>query len=135
MLKSELAQELNLDASVMSKKCKDYFAAAGKPDERHLSSETVKDLREAAALLHNNTARTWKDAIARVLGQYAPPVTSEGAREIIQRLDQLETSVTQISEQVAWIAGYLRERADRQGAQRGAGQATAGAAAELQPNA
>ncbi|MFW8627639.1 hypothetical protein [Deinococcus sp. ME38] len=135
MLKSELARELNLDASVMSKKCKDYFAAAGKSDERHLSSETVKDLREAAALVESNAARTWREAIDRVLGQYTEPVPSESAREIIQRLDQLETSVTKISEQVTWIAGYLRERADRQGAQRGTGQAAAGATADLQPNA
>ncbi|WP_119673543.1 hypothetical protein [Deinococcus sp. RM] len=134
MLKSELARELNLDASVMSKKCKDYFVTAGKPDERYLSSESVNHLREAATLIELNAARTWREAIDRVLGQYAAPVPSEGAREIVQRIDQLETKVTHVAEQITLIATYLRERAERQGSARAAGEAGMGATTYLQPN-
>ncbi|MVN88756.1 hypothetical protein GO986_18620 [Deinococcus sp. HMF7620] len=134
MLKSELARELGIDASVMTKKCKDYFAAVGKPDERHLSTETVRDLREASALLDSNAAKTWKEAISRVLGNYTEPVPPESVRHIVQRLDHLESRLTKVAEEVSWIAKYLRERADRQGASKGAGQAAAVQQPELQLN-
>lgn len=134
MLKSELARELKVDPSVMSKKCRDYFAATKKPDQRHLDDETIQHLRAAHQLFESHAARTWTEAIERVLGTYVEPIPGKSAQEIVQRLDQLEASLTKIGEEVAWIATYLRERSERQGSPKSTSQAFVGTPPEPRPN-
>lgn len=134
MLKSELARELSIDASVMSKRCRDYLAAAGKTDERYLDDETVGHLRAAHQLVTSHAARTWGEAVDRVLGNYTEPVPAKSAQDIVQRLDRLEASLTKVGEEVAWIATYLRERSERQGSPKSTSQAFVGTPPEPRPN-
>lgn len=75
-----------------------------------MDAETVQHMRAADALVRGGKANNFKQALLQVLGRYTPPVPSESAQQILQRLDRLEAKVNDIAETVTWIADYLRQR-------------------------
>lgn len=111
MLKSELARELGIDPSVMTKRYRQYCQIADIDEtERYLDSQTVDDLRAASEMVRDGSARNWPEAVRRRLGQHVDPVPSSSVAEIIQRLSGLEASVRLLGEQLGRIESGLRER-------------------------
>lgn len=92
MLSSELAVDIGIDPSVMSKRLNTYFQEAGRERERYLSAQTVTDIRQAHQLLNGGQARSFKTAVQMALGTHTEALPPESAREILQRLDNLERS-------------------------------------------
>ncbi|OWL98964.1 hypothetical protein CBQ26_00460 [Deinococcus indicus] len=68
--------------------------------------------------MENHSAKNWREAISRALGQYTDPVPSKSVRDITQRLDRLEANLSKVAGEVEWIAVYLRKRAEQQGGPR-----------------
>lgn len=111
MLKSELAREIGIDPSVMTKRHREYCRLADiDENERYLDANTVADLRAASEMVSNGTARNWPEAVRRRLGQHVDPVPPSSVAEIIQRLSALETNVRLIAEQLGRIESSLRDR-------------------------
>ncbi|WP_412030477.1 hypothetical protein [Deinococcus yunweiensis] len=103
MLKSELARQVGIDPSVLSKRLAHYRAETHKHDQQYLDDETIRQFREANDLLTSGQARTWKDAVLMVLGRYAEPVPSEGVIFLVQKLDAMQSSLDTMARQVEWM--------------------------------
>lgn len=93
MLASELARELDIDPSAMTRRLTLYHAESRTERERMLSGKTVDDMRRVQCLLDDGEAPTAKQAIQMVLGQYTEPVASGTALIILQRLQWIEEQV------------------------------------------
>lgn len=133
MLGSELAQEFKVDPTVLSKRLSVYHEEAETERTRLLSEETIEEMREAHKLLASKKARNFREAVRMVLGEYEPPMDADQTRQVVKRLEAIEASLAHLTETVNWMAGYLRERKDRQdqratqqGATSGLGQAGVG---------
>lgn len=107
MLASELAVELGVEPSVLSKHLSVYFTELGEERQRHLSETTVTDVREAHRLAKAGKAKSFKTAIQMVVGTYNEPVPSESVRQIAQRLAQLEEIQQQTLHKVEQVLRYL----------------------------
>ncbi|WP_216325963.1 hypothetical protein [Deinococcus aestuarii] len=108
MLASELARELDVDPSVISKRLNIYHAEMGTARPRLMDDQTVTHMREAHALLTSGKAGTFKQAIQQLLGRYTAPIPSESAQELLRRMEALETNQTQLVKRMDQIAEYLR---------------------------
>ncbi|WP_161882799.1 hypothetical protein [Deinococcus alpinitundrae] len=90
MLASELATELGVDPSVITKRLQIYHAESGTERSRLLDGRALTCLKEAHRLLTTNRAATTKIAVQMALGTYVEPVSSEGARELREAIRRLE---------------------------------------------
>ena len=109
MLSSELAVDIGIDPSVMSKRLGTYFQEAGRERERHLSTQTIADVRQAHQLLNTGQARSFKTAVQMALGTHTEALPPESAREILQRLDNLERSQGVILRHVERLLTYVEQ--------------------------
>lgn len=109
MLSSELAVDIGIDPSVMSKRLGTYFQEAGRERERYLSPQTVADVRQAHQLLNVGQARSFKTAVQMALGTHTEALPPESAREILQRLDNLERSQDVILRHVERLLTYIEQ--------------------------
>lgn len=110
MISSELARELSIDPSTMSKRIQVYLLESDRNmASRHLDDRTLNDVRRAHGLLQTGEATTWREAVQMAIGTWVAPLPPASTQEVMRRLDALETGVAQIGQEVAWIAGYLRE--------------------------
>lgn len=107
MLASELALDIGVDPSVISKRLNVYFSETGEQRERYLSARTVENVRRAQQLLESGKARTFKDAVRMVLGTFAEPVPPESVRVLEKRLAQLETVQAETLDRVNRILQYM----------------------------
>lgn len=112
MLASELAQELGIEPSVMTKRIGAYFLEKGVSRERHLSEKTVENLREAHALFDKGEARSFKDAVQLVLGTYLEPVPPESARLIMNQLEALTRSQADLLQKLDQVMSYFETSID-----------------------
>ncbi|WP_216322897.1 hypothetical protein [Deinococcus aestuarii] len=109
MLASELARELDVDPSVISKRLNIYHAEMGTARPRLMNDQTVTHMREAHALLTSGKAGNFKQAIQQLLGRYTAPIPSESAQELLRRMDSLEANQTQLVERMEQIIEGLRK--------------------------
>ncbi|ANE42677.1 hypothetical protein [Deinococcus puniceus] len=109
MLASELALEVEIDPSVMSKRIGTYFLETGRRKERHLSALSVAQLRQAHELLDGGQARSFRTAVQMVIGTYADPVPPESTKQLLQRLDELQTTHQELMEKVQRILEYFEQ--------------------------
>ncbi|GAA5514947.1 hypothetical protein Dcar01_03711 [Deinococcus carri] len=107
MLASELAAELQVDPSVISKHLNVYFGELGQERQRYLSDQTADQVRQAHQLLETGGAKSFRTAVQMVLGMYSEPVPPESARLIEQRLARLEDIQQQTLGQVNQMLRYL----------------------------
>lgn len=111
MLASELALEMGVDPSVISKRLGVYFDETGGQRERHLSAQTVDDMRRAHQLLESGRARNFKQSLQMVLGTYAEPLPPESVRVLERRLEHLESVQTATLDKVTRILQHLEAAA------------------------
>jgi hypothetical protein len=114
MLGSELAQELNIDPTVLSKRLSVYHEEAQTERTRLLDEDTIEGMRQAHKLLKAKKAQNFRQAVLMVLGEYEPPMDADQARQVVKRLDAIEASLGQLTETVNWMAEYMRERKGKQ---------------------
>lgn len=114
MLGSELAQELGIDPTVLSKRLGVYHEEAQTERTRMLTGETVEEMREAHKLLAGKKAKNFREAVLIVLGEYEPPMDADQTRQVVKRLDAIEARLEHLTETVNWMAEYMRERKGKQ---------------------
>ncbi|AFD28250.1 hypothetical protein DGo_PF0027 (plasmid) [Deinococcus gobiensis I-0] len=114
MLGSELAQELDIDPTVLSKRLSVYHEEAQTERTRLLDEDTIEGMRQAHKLLKAKKAKNFRQAVLMVLGEYEPPIDADQARQVVKRLDAIEASLSQLTETVNWMAEYMRERRGKQ---------------------
>lgn len=111
MLASELALEMGVDPSVISKRLGIYFEETGSQRERHLSAQTVDVMGRAHQLLESGRARNFKQSLQMVLGTYAEPLPPESVRVLERRLEHLESVQTATLDKVTRILQHLEAAA------------------------
>jgi hypothetical protein len=109
MLASELARELQIDASIVSKRLMVYHAESGTTRDQYLADQTIKHMREAHELVITRPDMTFKLAIRQVLGKFTTPLPGETAYELHQRMVVLEQQQVALIDRMEQIAGYLRQ--------------------------
>jgi len=107
MLASELAQELKIDPSVMSKRLSVYFQECGEEKSRILSEQAVQHLRQAHELLISKKALNFTTAVQMVIGTYTEPLPSAVVRRLESRLAHIENVQAQTLESVNRILEYI----------------------------
>lgn len=107
MLASELAVELNVDPSLMSKRLTLYFAERGEVRPRLLDAQTAEQVRQAHELLQLGQAPTFKVAVQMVRGTFVEAVPPESVRALEQRLMQLESGQAKTLDTVTNILRYI----------------------------
>lgn len=100
MLASELAQEMEIDPSLMSKRLGIYFGELGKERTRLLDGQVVGHMRHAHELLETGQSRTFKTAVQMILGTYVEAVPPESVRLLESRLAQIENVQAQTLDSV-----------------------------------
>ncbi|QLG10696.1 hypothetical protein HLB42_07875 [Deinococcus sp. D7000] len=113
MYASELAQELALDPSVITKRLAAYRAETGQERSRLLDAKTVGDMREVHRLLQGRTAATTREAVRRVLGEWSDTVPAEEAHELVQRVSSLEATLGRVERLITEMHAIVQAR-DRQ---------------------
>ncbi|MFK7602087.1 hypothetical protein ACI3L1_07720 [Deinococcus sp. SM5_A1] len=113
MYASELAQELALDPSVITKRLAAYRAETGQERSRLLDTKTVGHMREVHRLLQSRTASTTREAVRRVLGQWSDTLPAEEAHELVQRVAVVEATLGRIEQLVTEMHAIVQTR-DRQ---------------------
>ncbi|MBB5235528.1 hypothetical protein [Deinococcus budaensis] len=116
MLASELSRELNVDASVVSKRLKTYCAMQGMERPLRLDEQVVGHMREVHRLLSGGTAQNTQEAVQMVLGTYVESVPPAIALDIVQRLEALENGQRLLMEQMTRMADYWEELRNRRSA-------------------
>lgn len=107
MLASELAQELEIDPSLMSKRLGAYFMEIGEPKPRLLDAQACEHLRHVQVLLSNGKARNFLQGVQMVLGTYAEPVPPESAQRLEKRLEQIETVQADLLDKVTRMLSHM----------------------------
>lgn len=120
MLASELAQELGIDPSIISKRLKTYFKEIGEEKPRHLDKRAVGDMQQAHELLAAKKARSFNEALQMVVGTFVEPLPPESVRLIESRLVQLEHVQAEMLKKVDLILQYMEASLARRAAQGGA---------------
>lgn len=115
MLASELAEQLGVDPSAMTRRLGLYYAESGTRKQRMLDATTVEAMRQVQQLLDDNQARTAREAVQRVVGTWVAPVPATSAQEILQQLEAIEAKQSMLVEQVGEIHAYLAVRMNRNG--------------------
>lgn len=115
MLASELATELGVDPSVITKRLNVYSAEKGIERTRNLDQQTIADMREVDRLLNDHMAPTVKVAVQKVLGTHLEAVPPDSVRELFNLLHAMETrqKVTlQLVEQIAATLQMFRQQVE-----------------------
>jgi hypothetical protein len=110
MLASELAEELKIDPSVMSKRLGVYFQETGQEKTRILSEQAANHLRSAHELLTTSRSHNFKTAVQMVIGTFTEPVPPESVRLLERRLENLETMQAQTLETVKRILEHVEKQ-------------------------
>lgn len=118
MIRSELALELDIEPSVLSKDLKKYERTMGKEVGRHLDDEAISHIRQARQFMRDRRAATFEHALGLVLGTHRDPLPSETVVQLFYRLEQLEKDQAETLATVQKILSYMDEtrarRAERQ---------------------
>lgn len=96
MLTSELAKELGVDPSVVSKMRTIYREEAGLSEQPELEGETLRILREAHTVKLGSKNMTYRQAIRQVLGLTTEPLTAEQAGQLGIQLKQNELRIEKL---------------------------------------
>lgn len=107
MLASELAQELGIDPSLMSKRLGVYYWEAGKDRPRLVDAQTAGHVRHAHALFESGQARSFRDAVQMALGTFVEAIPPESVRELESRLTQIESVQREILDTVTRILRHI----------------------------
>lgn len=110
MLASELAQELGVDPSVITKRLTAYRAETGRDKTRLLDGQTAEHMREVHQLLQAQVATTTREAVQRALGTWKGPLSAGEAHQLFGRIEQLEASLQQINGLVVEVHGIVTAR-------------------------
>ncbi|WP_295823382.1 hypothetical protein [uncultured Deinococcus sp.] len=121
MLPSELARDLSIDQSVLSKILNRYYQISGGHRPRTLPPEVVAHIREVRRRVETGEATSMPQAVEMVLGTYVAPIPPASAREVMQsmaavqtRLDEALTRLERIETTLIGIEAYVeRSRAQR----------------------
>lgn len=128
MWASELAEELGIEQSVLSKRLAVYRAEVGQERSKSIDGQTAEHQREMHRLLATKDAKTAREAVLRVLGKWTPPVGASEAGQLLLRLEQVEVTLKGIEQMVSDLHGSMqRKQRDRQ-------QVTAGASVKPDPS-
>jgi hypothetical protein len=109
MLASELARELQIDASIVSKRLTAYYAEAETPREQYLTDQTIAHMRSAHQLVITKPDMTFKTAIRQVLGKFTAPMSGDSAYELHGRMLALEQQQMALGDKMDKISEYLRQ--------------------------
>lgn len=110
MLASELATQLRIDPSAMTRRLSLYYAESGRQRQRNLDEKTVEAMTEIQRLLESNEAKTAREAVQMLLGKYRAPIPASSVQEVLRRLSAIEATQSSILEQVAAISNYVASR-------------------------
>lgn len=109
MLTSELAHELGISPSAMSRRIGQYCEASDQaPSRGPLPRETIKAMRELQRLMQEHPGMTSPKALAVLLGKESKPVPHHTAEQILQRIEQIEASQKELAEEVRGVLTYFR---------------------------
>lgn len=115
MWASELAEELGIEQSVLSKRLAVYRAEVGQERSKSIDGQTADHQREMHRLLATKDAKTAREAVLRVLGKWTPPVGATEAGQMLKRLEQLEETLGGVERMVSDLHGSMqRKQRDRQ---------------------
>lgn len=115
MLASELATELGVDPSVITKRLGVYSAEKGIERTRNLDQQTITDMRQVDRLLNDQVAPTVKVAVRKVLGTHLDPVPPDSVLQLFKRLDTIETrqvATLRLVEQIAETLQVFRQQVE-----------------------
>ncbi|MFB9995118.1 hypothetical protein ACFFLM_24515 [Deinococcus oregonensis] len=120
MLTSELAEELQVDPSVITKMRKTYREEAALETAPPLKGEALQVLREAHALKLESKGMTYRQAIRRRLGLTTQPMTAEQVGVLEKRMAILEQAIARqdekldtLLEQIDSLTNSLRSNAEQ----------------------
>ncbi|MEF2277024.1 hypothetical protein V3W47_01860 [Deinococcus sp. YIM 134068] len=117
MLASELAEELGVDPSVITKRLTAYRAETGQEKTRLLDAQTAEHMREVHRLLQTQTATTTREAVQRALGRWVGPLSTGEAHQLSRRIEQVDTRLQQIGQMVGEIHDIVTTRQRQRGLQ------------------
>jgi hypothetical protein len=109
MLASELATELGVDPSVITKRLGVYTAEKGIERTRILDQKTITDMQQVHQMLKNHVAPTVKIAVQKVLGTHSEAIPPDSVVKLFSLLHAMETKQEAISRLVEQIAATLQE--------------------------
>ena len=107
MLASELAQELKVEAAVISKRLKLLFNENGLERVRILDAQTIEQMRDVDRLLKTTPGITSRTAVQMVLKKYVEPVPATSVMMLDERLHRLEEQQGLLLEKVDLILTRL----------------------------
>lgn len=117
MLASELAEELGVDPSVITKRLTAYRAETGQEKTRLVDARTAEHMREVHRLLQTQTATTTREAVQRALGRWVGPLSTGEAHQLSRRIEQVDTRLQQIGQMVGEIHDIVTTRQRQRGLQ------------------
>ncbi|MBB5364853.1 hypothetical protein [Deinococcus humi] len=98
MIRSELAEILGVNPSVVRKWLLTYSDLTGQTIETRLDSQTVTDMQSARALALAQPGMAFREALERVLGTYTAPVPPASVVELMGRLETLDTALARVED-------------------------------------
>jgi hypothetical protein len=107
MLASELAQELGVEAAVLSKRLKLLSEETGTKRVRTLDGQTIQWMRDVHHLVNTTSQITNRTAVQMVLGKYVEPVPAASVSMLDKRLHRLEEHQELLLEKVNLILTFL----------------------------
>ena len=123
MLASELARELKVDQTGMSKRLGVYFSERGVDRPRLLDEQAVREVRQAYQICAAGQAKTFRQAVQLVLGTHIEAVPPESVRNLERRLERIEQvqaeTLDKVSQMLERMEAIVARRAalERQQAQ------------------
>lgn len=100
MIASDLAGELDIAPSVMSRRLKTYYTLTGVEKTTYLAEQTIADMRQAHDLLLARKARRTDQAIRIAIGLEQVTDVSEFGPRIEAKIDLILEKVAYIEAQV-----------------------------------
>ncbi|QLG12180.1 hypothetical protein HLB42_16370 [Deinococcus sp. D7000] len=98
MIRSELAEILGVNPSVVSKWLLTYSGLTGRTIETRLDSQTVTDMQRARELALEQPGMKFREALERVLGQYTEPVPPASVVALMGRLETLDAALARLKD-------------------------------------
>lgn len=110
MLASELARELNVTPSVMSRRLQHYYRTTGfNGSTQPLESKVIEDMRQVHLLMAEHPGTSMAKALDIHLGKGIVPVPPAVAQDILQRITAVEASQKRIEEKIDRLLKYFRK--------------------------